>query len=230
MTTTTAASAAGFQGAATPPPSGRRSKVGRPWRPVESYDPATGATVRRYESVTAAAADGFHTSSVVAVARGLQKIHKGLGWRYTRRPMSAAGRANIAASNRLRTGRTHTPEARARMSASKKGRKLGPPSAEHRAKISAALKGRTLTPETRAKMSAVRKGRPHSPEHRANMIAGLAHRRRPVESYDPATGATVRRYESRKEAAADGFDLSGISMARRGKQKTHGGLGWRDAT
>jgi hypothetical protein len=49
---------------------------------VESYDLATGRTVKRYPWIAAALADGFQQSKIADACRGLTKSYGGLGWRY----------------------------------------------------------------------------------------------------------------------------------------------------
>ena len=50
-----------------------------------------------------------------------------------------------------------------------------------------------------------------------------------IESYNPATGETVKQYASVNEAARDAFVKSSISACINGKAKSHpyGKLGWR---
>lgn len=54
---------------------------------------------------------------------------------------------------------------------------------------------------------------------------------RPVESFNPATGQTVKRYRSESAVKSDGFDIGAVNNCclKKPRYLTHKGLGWRFA-
>jgi hypothetical protein len=82
--------------------------------------------------------------------------------------------------------------------------------------------GQELSIDHRIKLS-----RPKSAIGRANMKASAAHLATPIESYNLATGQTVKRYPSQVAVKADGYTQAGVSDVLTGRTKKHHWLGWR---
>lgn len=124
------------------------------------------------------------------------------------------------------TGIKRSAETRAKISDSNRRRVC---SAETKAKISRSNTGKIPSAETRAKMSRVRTGKTPSDKAKRALQTFTDGCMRPVESYDFDTGQLVKSYPSITATTTDGFTSSSVSMVCRGRQKAHGGLGWRYA-
>lgn len=118
-------------------------------------------------------------------------------------------------------------DVRRRMSESHKGL---PRSETHRQRLSEAHMGRRLPEVHKQKLSVARRGRVVTEETRIKTSATLRKLNgKPVESYSPDTGETIKRYPAIVAVRDDGFNDTCVSRVLSGVFRTYKRLGWRYA-
>ena len=218
--------------------------------PVESYDPATGRTLKVYRSVSATAQDDYQPELVRKVVQGATKRHKGVGWRYcdpaSSAQLSDPSKAPTFPSIDPQTDVAVLTEAQRRSELKRLcdavffdenreqwGVRLPDGRILHRPARSAVV-NLWYEEERRRRQSepsAADAERPTVPPA-AGVAAPpkqrLSHTKfARIEAFDPETGGATRTFDGIQSAVRQGFSRTSVYSALKGKLKTYKGYGWR---